>query len=74
MAKVPKEGRILMGAALRSVRKAKSLNTSEAAELAGISREVLSRIENGRFSTGADHLCAVAEAYGYEWKLTMKEK
>ena len=51
-----------IGARIRELREEKGLTQEELATLAGILRTNLSRIEQGKYSTGLDILGAIAEA------------
>lgn len=51
-----------IGARIRELRETKGLTQEELATLAGILRTNLSRIEQGKYSTGLDILGAIAEA------------
>ena len=57
-------GRI--GSALRAARTIAGLTQSEVAAAAGVSRDALSRIENGQRGARAETLCAVLDVCGYE--------
>lgn len=66
------EGRIRMGAAIRSIREKEDITCEELGERVGISRQTVSKIENGRYAAGADTLSQLADAMGYEWQLIKK--
>lgn len=68
------EGRIRLGAALRAIREAEGLSCEDVAQKIGVTRQTISKIEIGRWNAGADHLCAIADALGYEWTLKPKEQ
>lgn len=68
------EGRIRMGAALRAHREAKGLSCEEVANMVGVTRQTISKIEIGKWNAGADHLAAIADALGCEWILKEKGK
>lgn len=55
-----------VGSALRAARASAGLTQSEAAAAAGVSRDALSRVENGRRGVRAETLCAVLDVCGYE--------
>ena len=57
-------GRI--GSALRAARSVAGLTQSEVAADAGVSRDALSRLENGQRDARAATLCAVLDVCGYE--------
>lgn len=63
-----------MGAALRAIRESRGLSCEEVAVMVGVTRQTISKIELGKWSAGADHLFAIADALGYEWFLKEKGK
>ena len=68
------EGRTRMGAALRAIRESKGLSCEEVANMVGVTRQTIPKIELGKWSAGADHLSAIADALGYEWVLKEKKR
>ena len=55
-----------IGRALRTARKAAGLSQAQVAAEAGVSREVVSRLESGRRAARMDTLSAVLDVLGYE--------
>ena len=55
-----------IGSALRAARASAGLTQSEVAAAAEVSRDALSRVENGRRGVRAETLCAVLDVCGYE--------
>ena len=55
-----------IGRALVAARRQAGLSQAETAAAAGISREALSRLENGHRNAGAQTLNAVLDVLGYE--------
>lgn len=55
-----------IGRALRAARSAAGLSQAEVATNAGVSREVVSRLEQGRRVARMDTLSAVLDVLGYE--------
>lgn len=56
--------RIYIGNLIASKREERGLKQSELAEKTGLKQQHISRIENGRYSTGIDILGRIAEALG----------
>lgn len=56
------------GKRIEIFRKKKGLSQEELAELAGITRNNLSRIENGKYSPGLDILLKIGDALGEQLK------
>ena len=68
------EGCASMGAALRAIRESKGLSCEEVAQMVGVSRQTISKIEIGKRNGGANLYAAIAGALGYEWILNEKKK
>lgn len=68
------EGRIRMGAAIRSIRELEQITCEQLGERVGITRHTVSKIETGKYAAGADTLSQLADAMGYEWTLKKKEE
>ena len=56
------------GKQILALRKQKNISQDQLAELAGITRNNLSRIENGKYSPGLDILLRIADALKTELK------
>lgn len=54
-----------IGKRIAEIRKEKGLTQRELAELAEVGYGHLARIETGKYSTGIDLLCKIANALGY---------
>ena len=53
-----------IGNKIRQLREAAGLSQSELAEKTGLLRPNITRIESGKYSTGQDILCKIAQALG----------
>lgn len=51
-----------IGSRIKEIRKLRGLSTTQLAELTGLKQPNIVRIESGRYSTGLDILCKIAEA------------
>lgn len=67
------EGRIRIGATIQNVREQKQLTCDDLGQMIGVTRQTISKIENGRYSAGADTLWLIAEALGCEWILKQRK-
>lgn len=67
--KLIKEYRYHLGREIRSVRKSKNMNQNELAEILGIDRSTISKIENGKFSVSVDYLVKLSLALDYEFRV-----
>ena len=61
--------RLVIGKRIAELREAKGLTQQTLADLAGIKRPNLARIETGKYSTGIDIIAQIAEALGCEIKI-----
>jgi len=53
-----------IGLRIKEIRTKKEISTYKLAELTGLKRQNISRIESGRYSTGIDILSKIADALG----------
>ncbi|UBM58215.1 helix-turn-helix transcriptional regulator [Marinilongibacter aquaticus] len=56
--------RLRIGRKIRELREAANLTQDQLAEMTGLKKPNLSRIENGKYNTGLDILSRIAEALG----------
>ena len=71
--KVLNEARAIIGSALRKFRVAKNLTQTEAAELIGVTKNTISKIELGQFNYGIDIIMEMSIIYGFTLNFEMKE-
>ena len=71
--KVLNEARAIIGSALRRFRVAKNLTQTEAAELIGVTKNTISKIELGQFNYGIDIIMEMSIIYGFTLNFEMKE-
>lgn len=66
------EGRTAFGSAIHAIRESEGLTCEELGNLIGVTRQTINKVENGKYSVGSETLWMIADALGYEWKLTKK--
>ena len=66
--------REIIGKRIAELRKKKGLTTYQLADMIGITRMHLWRVENGKYSTGIDTISKIANALGYEIDLVRKNE
>ena len=67
------EARAIIGSALRRFRVAKNLTQTEAAELIGVTKNTISKIELGQFNYGIDIIMEMSIIYGFTLNFEIKE-
>jgi transcriptional regulator with XRE-family HTH domain len=64
-----KEYRLKLGDTIRLVREKRGYSQEKLAELMGVNRSTISKIENGRFSITVDYLVRFSISLDYEFKV-----
>ena len=69
-----KEARLRMGSYIATIREQWHLTQAQVAERAGITVSNLVRIEQGRYNVGIDELQAIANVFGMDVELVLKQQ
>jgi transcriptional regulator with XRE-family HTH domain len=64
-----KEFRLKLGDTIRLVREQRGYSQEKLAEMMGVNRSTISKIENGRFSITVDYLVRFSISLDYEFKV-----
>jgi transcriptional regulator with XRE-family HTH domain len=64
-----KEFRLKLGDTIRLVREQRGYSQEKLAEMMGVNRSTISKIENGRFSITVDYLVRFSISLDYEFKI-----
>jgi transcriptional regulator with XRE-family HTH domain len=67
-----KEFRLKLGDKIRLVREQRGYSQEKLAEMMGVNRSTISKIENGRFSITVDYLVRFSISLDYEFKVVEK--
>ena len=59
------ENRKLIGQRIAEIRRQKGMSLTDIAEITGLRRSTVWRVETGKFSSTIDVLCKIADALGY---------
>jgi DNA-binding XRE family transcriptional regulator len=62
-----------IGIVLRDIRREQNMTKRQLAELSGLHRNTLRRMESGKYTSGVDKIERVAHALGYELELMKRE-
>ncbi|HPB05603.1 MAG TPA: helix-turn-helix transcriptional regulator [Prolixibacteraceae bacterium] len=65
--------RLVLGEEIKNVREQKGLNQEQLAEIMGVSRSTISKIENGKFSISVDYLARFSIYLDHEFKVLEKQ-
>ncbi len=68
-----KEFRLKLGDTIRLVREERGYSQEKLAEMMGVSRSTISKIENGRFSITVDYLVRFSISLDYEFKVVERQ-
>ena len=69
-----KENRVKIGAALRVIREKKGYRQDYLAEIMGVDRSTISKIENGKFNCSIDYISKFAWSLKFDFSLIVNER